>query len=329
MTALTLTAVVFDESIYPRSEWQQSTVDRYAEALAAGEQFPPIVLERGTNRLLDGMHRARAHRQAELAEIAVEFHDVPAGVPAKLYAASLSTRHGDRINREDLAEIAREIARENPDYSFETIARYCGVTRKTVARWAGDVVERRRAVNKAAALILCTVGWPQANVATQIGVRQSTVSEWLSEMGNDPSSITEDLLAAAAALLPLDASHAIEQIREERIFATWSADERDLLDALRAGNTVVVTLRGAHDNLIRWADSAGLYVRVDRKTAWGNPFEMPADGDRDTVIANYAAHYLPHKPSLLAKVDTLRGKALGCWCAPEPCHADVLREAAS
>jgi hypothetical protein len=55
---------------------------------------------------------------------------------------------------------------------------------------------------------------------------------------------------------------------------------------------------------------------------------MPADGDRDTVIKSYADHYLPYKPSLLNKIATLEGKALGCWCAPEPCHADVLAEAA-
>lgn len=110
---------------------------------------------------------------------------------------------------------------------------------------------------------------------------------------------------------------------------TWSPDERRLQADLEAGDTVVVTLRGSHDRLIRWAEREGLYARVDRKTPWGNPFEMPADGDRDTVIAHYAAYYLPHKPSLLAKLDTLRGKALGCWCAPEPCHADVLKEAAS
>lgn len=328
MTALALAAVVYDETIYPRSDWSQTTVDRYAEALAAGEQFPPIVLERGTNRLLDGMHRARAHQQAGLTEIAVEFHDIPTGMPAKLYAASLSVKHGDRIARDDLAAIAREIATANPDYNLSTIAKLFGVTRQTVSRWVGDVVARRQAVLTACALLLATMGWKQVDIANQLGVSQQTVSR-TQNVKADKLSIDEDLLAEAASILPMDCSKAMEQIREERIFAAWSPDERDLLDALRAGNTVVVTLRGAHDNLIRWADSAGLYARVDRKTAWGNPFEMPGDGDRDTVIANYAAHYLPHKPSLLAKVQTLRGKALGCWCAPEPCHADVLREAAS
>jgi hypothetical protein len=51
---------------------------------------------------------------------------------------------------------------------------------------------------------------------------------------------------------------------------------------------------------------------------------LPYDGDRKTVIENYAQHYLPYKPSLLSRLAELRGRALACWCAPEPCHGDVL-----
>ena len=70
--------------------------------------------------------------------------------------------------------------------------------------------------------------------------------------------------------------------------------------------------------------ATGLFVRVDRTTPWGNPFELGKDGDRATVIAAYRDHYPPSKPSLLGRLGELRGKALGCWCAPLPCHADVL-----
>jgi len=107
--------------------------------------------------------------------------------------------------------------------------------------------------------------------------------------------------------------------------ASWSSDEQDLLTQLRAGETVVVNLHGQHANLIAWATSTGLYVRIDRHSTWGNPFKCPADGDRDTVIRNYTEHYLPYKPSLQGKRRDLRGKALGCWCAPEACHGDVLK----
>jgi hypothetical protein len=111
-------------------------------------------------------------------------------------------------------------------------------------------------------------------------------------------------------------------------FLDWSDDELKLMARLNAGETVVVSQRDNHTRFLRWADSEGKYVRVDRRTEWGNPFETPADGDRDTVIRHYAEHYLPHKPSLIAKLPSLRGKALGCWCAPLACHADVLKNRA-
>lgn len=325
MTDLQINEIVFDQAIYPRTEWSQATVNRYAEAINAGDEFPPIVLEADTNRLLDGMHRWQAHKQALKDTIRVVWQTVPDGVPIKLYAASLSAKHGDRIKGEELKAIAREIAEANPDYDLKTIAKYCGVTRQTVSKWVGDIVEHRREVRKVKALILSRAEWSLRQIADALGISKDQVS---SDVKGDISRhLDEAILREAAAGLPdsVDVERIVEEIRQEQIFATWTDDERDLLKRLRDGETVVVTLRGPHNNLIEWADAAGLYVRIDRRSEWGNPFETPADGDRDTVITNYAEHYLPYKPSLLAKLPDLRGKALGCWCAPEPCHGDILK----
>lgn len=325
MSQIQLSEVVFDQSIYPRTEWSQATVNRYVEALSAGDEFPAIVLEVETNRLLDGMHRLQAHKQALKDVISVTWQAIPDGVPAKLFAASLSARHGDRIKGDELREIAREIAQDNPDYDLKTIAKYAGVTRQTVSKWVGDIVDHRRLVRQVAAFLLAQAGWSQRQIAEHLGVAQKTVSN---DVNADVlTHVTEDLLREAAVELPasLDVETLLEEIRQERIFAQWSDGERELLKRLRDGETVVVSLRGPHANLIGWADVSGLYMRIDRKTEWGNPFEMPADGDRESVIRNYEVHYLPYKPSLLSKVESLRGKALGCWCAPEPCHGDVLK----
>jgi Domain of unknown function (DUF4326)/ParB-like nuclease domain len=119
-----------------------------------------------------------------------------------------------------------------------------------------------------------------------------------------------------------------ELTRKNSDMSNWSEEERSLLKQLRAGHTVIVSLRDHHANLVRWAQAEGCLVAVDRRTEWGNPFEMPYDGDRDTVIRNYAEHYLPYKPSLLSRLPELRGKALACWCAPDACHADVLKRKA-
>lgn len=64
-------------------------------------------------------------------------------------------------------------------------------------------------------------------------------------------------------------------------------------------------------------------VLIDRTTPWGNPFVIGRDGDRGQVIARYEQHLLA-SPGLLAALPQLRGKVLGCWCAPQPCHGDVL-----
>ncbi len=98
----------------------------------------------------------------------------------------------------------------------------------------------------------------------------------------------------------------------------------DIIDQLDAGHTIVINLR---DPVATALDRAGYVTRIDRNTPWGNPFVLNDDGTRDQVIASYRDHYLPNKPSLLNRIGELHGRALGCWCAPLPCHGDVLKEA--
>ena len=64
-------------------------------------------------------------------------------------------------------------------------------------------------------------------------------------------------------------------------------------------------------------------VYIGRPGKWGNPFMIGRDGDRATVIRKYEA-YLLSSPALMASVSELKGKVLGCWCAPCACHGDVL-----
>ena len=64
-------------------------------------------------------------------------------------------------------------------------------------------------------------------------------------------------------------------------------------------------------------------VYIGRPSRWGNPFNLTASTDRREVIRKYA-QYLLGRPDLLRDVGQLRGKVLGCWCAPQRCHGDVL-----
>ena len=64
-------------------------------------------------------------------------------------------------------------------------------------------------------------------------------------------------------------------------------------------------------------------VYVGRPSKWGNPFTIGKDGTRQQVIDKYRA-WLLTQPDLIASIPELKGKILGCWCSPKPCHADVL-----
>lgn len=69
-------------------------------------------------------------------------------------------------------------------------------------------------------------------------------------------------------------------------------------------------------------------VLITRATMWGNPFVITPDCSRREAIAQYE-EYLTSRPDLMVVVPTLRGKILGCWCAPLPCHGDVLARLAN
>lgn len=68
-------------------------------------------------------------------------------------------------------------------------------------------------------------------------------------------------------------------------------------------------------------------VYIGRGSKWGNPFKIGEHGTREQVIAKYE-RWLNHQHALLADVHTLKGKTLGCWCAPQACHGDVLAKLA-
>lgn len=94
-------------------------------------------------------------------------------------------------------------------------------------------------------------------------------------------------------------------------------------------------------------------IYVGRPTKWGNPFVIGKHGDRDKVVklfritAEHVFKPLFEQDSTLSiafrdeelnnwkltfdreDILELKGKDLVCWCAPKPCHADILLELAN
>lgn len=70
-------------------------------------------------------------------------------------------------------------------------------------------------------------------------------------------------------------------------------------------------------------------VYIGRGSAFGNPFVIGRDGDRDAVCDKYK-EMVASNAVLRARIKSeLRGKDLVCFCAPKRCHGDLLLELAN
>lgn len=101
--------------------------------------------------------------------------------------------------------------------------------------------------------------------------------------------------------------------------------------------TTVISLKGRiRDHGPRLEHAPDRLVYVGRRMAprkrgnWDlaahplhNPYSAKLLGSNEEAVAAYCRHLL-QEPGLLARVPLLRGSTLACWCAPDPCHADVL-----
>jgi len=63
-------------------------------------------------------------------------------------------------------------------------------------------------------------------------------------------------------------------------------------------------------------------IYIGRGSRWGNPF---FEGSRQENIEKYR-EYVCGRQDLINILSELIGKRLGCFCAPLPCHGDVLIE---
>ena len=67
-------------------------------------------------------------------------------------------------------------------------------------------------------------------------------------------------------------------------------------------------------------------VYVGRPSKWGNPYAIGVNTSREQAIDYYRQFVSKHHDEIRRE---LRGKDLVCYCAPLPCHADVLLEIAN
>jgi hypothetical protein len=105
-------------------------------------------------------------------------------------------------------------------------------------------------------------------------------------------------------------------------------------------NCKVCNIRPEYDNLKKWTDDKN-NVYIGRKgivfidgvrfpknsSIFCNPFKITKDITRDEVIEKYEEYIenlIENNIDARNELIKLKNKNLGCWCAPQKCHGDVL-----
>ena len=120
----------------------------------------------------------------------------------------------------------------------------------------------------------------------------------------------------------------------------WTNSERTRRAHVMAGRCVVANvseskIKPGDVALVAWARDSGCFVYIgDRvrwrqyeRSDWYNRYKVEKWG-RETAIEKYRNGLL-QSGDLLGRIGELRGKVLGCWCHPLPCHGDILCELAN
>lgn len=283
----------------------EAKLSELADDIRKNGQLVPVWLYEG--KILDGRNRWAACKIAGIEPKTKEY----TGDEPTAFAVSLNDRRR-HMGKSALAAVAAEL---EPHFAADAKRRqkqHGGTapgTPKTLPEKVPEVKKGDGDARKAAAV--------------SVGVNDRYVSD-AKKVKTEAPEVFERLKAGKITLQ--DAKREVAKKPTD----DWRQDERDRQAEVQNGVTVVANA-AADKNLICWAESKGLAVRIDRSTRYGNPFVLNEDGDRDDVCNAYERHYLPHKPSITERIEAgeLTGKVLVCHCYPQRCHGDCLASEAN
>jgi ParB-like chromosome segregation protein Spo0J len=274
-----------------------------ADDIKKNGQLVPVWLYEG--KILDGRNRWAACKIAGVEPKTKEY----TGDEPTAFAVAMNDRRR-HMNKGALAAVAAEL---EPHFAADA---------KRRQRDAGKEHGRgQKVVEKVPQPMPKQATKAREEAAKSVGVNDRYVSD-AKKVKQEAPEVFERLKAGKITLQ--DAKREVAKKPTD----DWRKDERERQGKVLTGLAVVAN-ESADKNLIAWAESQRLAVRVDRASRYGNPFVLNEDGDRDRVCECYEKHYLPHKASIQLRIHELKGRVLICHCFPQRCHGDTLAKMAN
>lgn len=99
--------LIVDHSVYPRESIDDRHIGRLAEALEAGATLPPIVVDKDSERIVDGVHRRYAHQRVggDDVNVSVEYRTYQSEADLFADAIELNAPQKRSLTGQDISRI--------------------------------------------------------------------------------------------------------------------------------------------------------------------------------------------------------------------------------
>jgi len=210
---LPIEQIRLDGGTQPRTALDFAAIDDYAEAMAAGGKFPPVVVfhDGECYWLADGFHRVKAAFASGLDAIDCELRQGTLE-DAQWYSFSANKTNGLRRTNEDKQRAVKSalLHARATSLSNSAIARHVGVDEATVRNWRAKLAASSE-IPKMDTRTVSRQGTTYQQRTTQIGRRRGAMVSALDAEPPEPahsSQHLDGLLRAAAALADCEAAPA-------------------------------------------------------------------------------------------------------------------------
>jgi transposase/uncharacterized ParB-like nuclease family protein len=165
----------------------EEKVEEYKEAMAEGQEFPPIVVWLKNDEefwLIDGAHRLMASKRLGKKVIRAELVELGSELDARILSIEKNTSHGVPLHKEEKIELARLLYADRVE--IEKLRKLFRVSERTIYNWVQGVKRRAKDEElKEKARELRDQGYSLREIARQLDVHPETVRDWtLESVGN-------------------------------------------------------------------------------------------------------------------------------------------------
>jgi uncharacterized ParB-like nuclease family protein len=218
MKAINIQSIIIDKGTQSRAQISEETVTDYAEAMAAGDTFPPAVVyfDGVDYYLADGFHRLHAIKRLGKTSIQA---DVRTGTlrDAILYSLGANRDHGLRRSNADKRKCVQTLLDdfEWGEYSVNEMARICGVSPQLV-------LAVKQEMDGGAKVSSVNFNAPKKAKPVKL---DTVVEEPLDNIVSQQDEVVAELVAENQRLADRLAVHTMDATPEEKLAATETIEE--------------------------------------------------------------------------------------------------------